>query len=158
MQNTLKIDVRYQVMSFPCIITVITEITGWVEYKECIGQMTNFPQESRWKISTVKNTSKRVCVGEWGQTANWIFQKQDVAVWPGIKLSPSVAVAGSSEQLYFSSILPLLLAADILWKFWAHLTIGNEFCLSKHVKWNTIKWHWTYYIRACLIVKRAGIV
>ena len=28
MQNTLKIDVRYQVISFPCIITVIMEING----------------------------------------------------------------------------------------------------------------------------------
>jgi len=65
---------------------------------------------------------------------NWIFEKQDVAVWPGIKLSPSDAVAGSREELYFSSIPPLLLAADILWKCWAHLTTGKEFCLSKHVK------------------------
>jgi len=69
-----------------------------------------------------------VCVNE-SKMANWIFEKQDMAVWTGIKLSEYDAVAGSTEELYFSSVPPLLRAADTLWKCWAHMTTGKEFCL-----------------------------
>ena len=31
--------------------------------------------------------------------ANWMFKKQDVAVWTGIKLSAHDAVAGTREEL-----------------------------------------------------------
>jgi hypothetical protein len=68
------------------------------------------------------------------KVANWIFKKQDVAMWTGIKLSAYDVVAGSWKKLYFSSIPPLLHAADTILKCWAHLNTGKEFCLSKQVK------------------------
>ena len=56
----------------------------------------------------------------------------------GLELSAYDAVAGSREELYFSSIPPLLHAADTLLICWAHLTTEKEFYLSKHVKLNTV--------------------
>jgi hypothetical protein len=83
-------------------------------------------------LNSKKHFGGSVCVNE-RKMVNWILQKQDVAVWTRIKWSAYDPVAGSREELYFSSTLPLLHGADTL-RSWAHMTNGKEFCLDKHVK------------------------